>query len=196
MPARTQLVDVFHHDDTGLYRDAEERQKSNAGGDAEVGGAHDEGHHASDRRHGDRHQNETGPFHGSEHGVQDHENDQEGERNHDRQPSLCALLARIFARPVDAISGRQLHLLVDPADRLLNRAAQIASADAIFDRDIPLVALAIHLRRAVQYLDSTELGERDALPSGREEADLLDRFFGVTEARQIPHNEVVALFAL
>ena len=37
MAAHAQLVDVFHHDHAYLHRDAEQRQKSDARRDAEVG---------------------------------------------------------------------------------------------------------------------------------------------------------------
>ena len=35
--ADAHLVDVFEHDDADLHGDAEEREKADAGGDAEVG---------------------------------------------------------------------------------------------------------------------------------------------------------------
>ena len=50
--ADAQLVDVFEHDDAGLHRDAEERQKADAGGDAEVGMRKQESEQSADRRHG------------------------------------------------------------------------------------------------------------------------------------------------
>jgi hypothetical protein len=34
--AGAQLIDVFHHDDAGLHRNAEQRHKADAGRDAEV----------------------------------------------------------------------------------------------------------------------------------------------------------------
>ena len=39
LAAGAELVDVLHHDDAYLHRDAEQRQESNPGGNAKIGAA-------------------------------------------------------------------------------------------------------------------------------------------------------------
>ncbi len=74
---------------------------------------------AADGRHGDRHQNQAGPFHRSEHGIEDQVNDQQRQRDDHHEPPLGALLAGVFAGPIDVVAGWQLHLLIHLLDRLL-----------------------------------------------------------------------------
>ena len=52
-----------------------------------------------------------------------------------------ALLALVFARPIDVVAGGKLHLCVDLGDGFLHGAAQIAAANAVFDGDVALVRL-------------------------------------------------------
>ena len=78
-----------------------------------------------------------------EQAVEQHEDQQQADRHDDRQARLGLLQLLELAGPVDAIAGRQLHVLGDARLRLGDRAAEIAAADAEFDRDEALVALVI-----------------------------------------------------
>lgn len=45
--ARSQLVDVLHHDDADLHRRSEEGQEADSGGDAEVSSGEEQGQHTA-----------------------------------------------------------------------------------------------------------------------------------------------------
>ena len=62
-----------------------------------------------------------------------------------RQPLLGALLAVVFAGPVDVVAGRQLHLPVDFPDSFLDGAAEVAPAHAVFDGHVALISFAVDL---------------------------------------------------
>ncbi len=80
--------------------------------------------------------------------------------------------------PLQVIAGGQLHLLGDFLDGFFDGAAQVAAADAVFDGDVTLVALAINFRTAVGHLNVAKLGERNALSGGRQQANFLDGLAG------------------
>ena len=101
-PLDAKLIDVFHHDDTGLHRDAEERQKTYARRHAEVSSSDKEGEQSADGRHGDVARISSDPFDGVEHSVQNHEDHQNRQRQNDSEPLLRSLLAFVLARPIDA----------------------------------------------------------------------------------------------
>ena len=108
-PARAQLVDVLHHDDAGLHRNAEQRQESDARRDAEVRARdlqRQQAAHRAPRTTLTRLQQR--PLGRAERGVNDHEDEEDGQRHDDQQPRLGALLALVFALPVDVVAARQL----------------------------------------------------------------------------------------
>src|SRR5579863_5119350 len=164
--ADAKLVDVFEHDDAGLHGHAEQRQESDTGGDAEVGAGEQEGDQAADGRDRDIRHDQGRPFHRLEHGVEDDEDDQNGDGQHDQQARVGPLLAGVFALPFEVISGGQLHLLADFGDGFFDGAAQVAAADAVFDGDVALVSLPVNFRAAVGNLNLAELRQRHELAGG------------------------------
>jgi ABC-type uncharacterized transport system ATPase component len=51
-------------------------------------------------------------FEGAEHGVEDEKNGQHGDGNDDRHALVGALLALVFAGPLQVIAGGQLHVVL------------------------------------------------------------------------------------
>ena len=92
------------------------------------------------------------------------------------EAARAALLALVLAGPVEVVADRELDLLVDLVDGLADGAAEVAVAHAVLDGDVAAAAFAVDLFGAVFDLDVGELGERDALAGGGEEADVGDRF--------------------
>ena len=76
MSARAQLVDVLEHDHAGLHGDPEQRQKANAGGDAEVSVRYQQRQQAADPGHGDGGKNHQRPLDRLVHRIQDDEDEQ------------------------------------------------------------------------------------------------------------------------
>ena len=151
---------------------------------------------AAYRSHSDVHQNQAGPLHRAEHSVENEKDQQQRQRNDEHQAALGALLAGILAGPVDGVSFRQLDLRAHLPDGLFDGAAQVASAHAILDGDIALTPFPIDFRRAVHGLHVGQLRQRDALPAGRQQADILDGFLGIAVLRKIAQHQVVALLTL
>jgi len=57
-----KLVDVLKHDHSSLHGNAEQRQKSDAGGNTEVGAGDQQRQHAADARRSHVGQNQQRPF--------------------------------------------------------------------------------------------------------------------------------------
>ena len=161
---RTRIWLMYSSMMTPIFdRDAEEGEEADAGGDAEVGPGEEQRGEAAHRRHGDGDEDEQGPLTGVEHGVEQHKDDDEGDREHDHQPAGGALLAGILSGPVDLVADGQGDLCVDFVDGLFDGGAKVSSAHAVFDGDVALAGLAVDLLGAVLGLDGSELGEGDAL---------------------------------
>ncbi len=94
------------------------------------------------------------------------------------------------------ITARQLHFLAHGTDRVLHRAAEIAAAHAVLDRDIALIAFAVNFGSSVALFDLAQLRERNALSRGSKKPDIFQCFLSVAELREIAHDEVIALFVL
>ncbi len=60
----------------------------------------------SKRRHGHDGQNQEGPLGRLKHGVENDEDDQDGQRHDDVQPRFGALFTLVLAGPIDLIPGR------------------------------------------------------------------------------------------
>ena len=111
--------------------------------------------------------------------------------------SLGALLAGVFARPVDVIAGGQLHLPVDLPHGLLDGATQVASPHAVFDGDVALISFAVDFRGAVRDLPILQSWAKETRsPEGESRrifamASLVSRYCG-----QVAHHQVIALFSL
>ena len=67
---------------------------------------------AADGGHDDGDQNEHGPLEGAEHGVEDEEDGQHGDGNDDGHALVGALLALVFAGPLEVIAGGQATFLL------------------------------------------------------------------------------------
>ena len=61
---------------------------------------------------------------------------------HQHEAPRRALLALVLTGPVDLVAGRQLYLFVDLANGFFDGAAEVAVANAVFDGDVALTALA------------------------------------------------------
>src|SRR5208283_4850908 len=79
-----------------------------------------------------------------EEAVEQEQDQQEGDRHDDVKPFLRLLQIFEFARPKDRIPRRQLDRLVHTLLRLSDRAAEVATAHAEFDRHVTLAAVAIN----------------------------------------------------
>src|SRR6202023_2185601 len=99
-PARSKLVDVLEHNDSGLHGHPEQCQETYAGGNAEVGAGDEKSKQAANRRDGDISHNQQRPFEGFEHRVQEYENDEDSNGKHDEQSLVGSFLAGVFALPM------------------------------------------------------------------------------------------------
>src|ERR1019366_6033008 len=79
--SRAALIDVLQHDHAGLHGHAEQREKADTRGDAEVGVGDQQRQQTAYA--GEHHvdQNEHGPFEGTEHGVKNDDDQQNAECN-------------------------------------------------------------------------------------------------------------------
>ncbi len=129
-----------------------------------------------------------------EHGVEEDEDEQDGDGQDEHEAARGALLALVFAGPVDLVAGGQLDLVVDGADGFFDGGAEVAVADGVLDGDVALAGFAIDLFGAVFGPDVGELREGDALAGGSGEADVVDGLFGGAVLGQIADDDVVARF--
>ncbi len=117
--ADAELINVFEHDHAGFHRDAEERKESNAGRNAQMRAGDQQRQKATDRRDGHVGENQASPFRRAEHGVENNENHQQRDRDDNRQALLRALLAFVFAGPIDVVADRAALLFPSPASSRL-----------------------------------------------------------------------------
>ena len=143
-----------------------------------------------------RHQDEHGPLVRAEHGVEDEENDQNGDGNDEGHALVGALLARVFAGPLQVIAGGQLHVVLDLVDGFFDRRSQVAAAHGVLDGDVALACLAIDLLGAVVGGDLGELRQRDTLAGRRQQAHVLDGLARVAILLLIAERHIVARLAL
>ena len=94
------------------------------------------------------------------------------------------------------VARGKFHLGVDLGDRFLHGAAQVAAADAVFNRDVALVGLAINLLGAFFCFDVGQLGQRDPFTGRSQQANVFDRLLGIPVRLLVPNHQVVACFAL
>src|SRR5262249_28955635 len=118
----------------------------------------------------------------------------EGERDghDDLEPADRILQVAELAHPFDPRARRQLHLLGDLALRLLNRASEIAVADAELDRQVALLAFAVDVGWARDELAGGALVEgnrREAVGSLDADAQILDRFRILPDLRREPYHD-------
>jgi len=90
-------------------------------GDEECQWSTDGGHDNADK-------NEQRPLVRAEHGVKDEKDGDHGDWNNNCHSLVGALLALVFAGPLGMIAGRQLHIVLDLGEGLLDGRAEVASA--------------------------------------------------------------------
>ena len=94
-----KLIDVFQHDDAGLHRHSEERQKTDSRRNAEVGVRDQQRQQPADAGHRYVGKDQERPLHRLEHGVEDDEDQQDRDRQHDQQPPLASASGSRIRRP-------------------------------------------------------------------------------------------------
>jgi hypothetical protein len=97
--------------------------------------------------------NQEGPLARFEHRVEDRKDQKDGDRKHQQQPPLRALLALILAGAVNVVSGRQRYLLINLVDGLFDSAAKVTTVDAVLYSDVALLAFAVNLLGTIRGCD-------------------------------------------
>ncbi len=110
-------------------------------------------------------------------------------------PCFGAHFALILAFPSQVIAAGELHFRVHLLNRLSYSVAERAAAHAVLDSDIALVVLAVDFGSFVGLVNRAELRERNSLPGGREQADVLDGFAGAPVLGQVAEGQIVDFFA-
>src|SRR5260370_1112328 len=87
-----------------------------------------------------------------------------------------AQLTRIFDFPIDVVATRQLNPCVYFLDCFFDRAAEVAPAHAVLDRDIPLVSFTVDFRTAVLFCNFAELCEGNAFARRSQQSNVLNGF--------------------
>ncbi len=150
---------------------------------------------SAERRKCHHGQNQKDPFPRIECRIENERHQQQRDRHNKRQPTVSALLALVFARPVQVIALGKLHLLADFFDGLPYRAAQVASAHAVLNRDIARVAFAVNRRRAIIQRNVAHLAQGHALARRRKNSDAANILHRRPELRLIADGQVIALLA-
>jgi len=101
---------------------------------------------------------------------------------------LGALLTLVFAFPIDVVAPRQLDLCVYLFDCFFYGAAEVTTAHAVLDGDVPLVPLTVDFRASVAFFDLTKLREGDSYAGWRLQADVLDGFLRGSILGEIAHH--------
>src|ERR1700734_1204881 len=140
-------------------------------------------------------QDQENPLPRAKRRIKDERHEEQCDRHNECQAAVGALLTFIFARPVQVIALGKLHFLPYLFYRLPHRAAQIAPAHAVFDRDITRVAFAINRGRSVIQANVAHLAQRDPLARGGKNPDVTNILHRGTELWLVAHYQVVALFA-
>ena len=131
---------------------------------------------AADRRHGDVRENQGGPLCSVEHGVENDEDDQNGDGQNDQKAPTGPLLARVLSSPIDAVARRQLYLMPDLVDCFAHGRTKVAVTDRVFDGHIALAAFAVDFFRAICRIHLRHLSQRDAFAGRRDNTNVLDGF--------------------
>src|SRR5579864_392749 len=138
-------------------------------------------------------QNQQDPLPRLECRIQDERHQQQSDRHDHRQPSIRALLALVFACPIQVIPLGKRDLTRDLIDRLPDGATQIAPAHTVLDRDVARVSLAIDCRRAVVEADMGYLTQSHSLARGSQNSNVSDVFHSFAVLRLVPDRQVKSL---
>ncbi len=98
---------------------------------------------SAQRRERHHSQNQTNPLPRIERRIKNERHQQKRDGDDDGQAAIGALLAFVFASPIEVIAFGQLDLLPHLFDCLAHRAAQVAPANAVLDCDVAGIAFAI-----------------------------------------------------
>ena len=190
------MIDILDHDDANLHGHTEERQKPHAARHTEVRPGNQEREDSADRSHRHVRERQRSPLRRFEHGEENDVDDEDGNRQHDHQAALRALLAFIFAGPVDAITDRKLHLRPHLLHCFFHRASQVPAAHAVLDGDITRIRFAVDFRRAVPHLRVGELRQGNARSRWSNDTDTLNGLTRVAIGLEVADRQVVALLVL
>ena len=86
--------------------------------------------------------------------------------------------------------------MVDLGNRLFYRAAEIAPADTVFDRNIALILFPVNLLSAILHFHLGQLRERNSFAGGRKQANVFDGFLRVAIRLLVAGHQVIAGFPL
>ena len=107
-----RFVQIDDHHNASLDRDSEQRDVANPDRNTEIVAKEPLEKKAS-RHRIERRKDQNQRFgHGTEHHIQQHKDRDEDDRQNDLQPLLGAQFEFIFARPLQAVAGRQMEFLL------------------------------------------------------------------------------------
>ena len=107
-----------------------------------------------------------------------------------------ALLAFVFAGPIEVVAEGEFDLAIDLADGFFDGGAEVAVADGVLDGDVAGAAFAVDLFGAVGGVDLGDLGEGDAFAGGGDDADVADGLGVGAVVGCVAGGDVVAGFAV
>src|SRR5262245_28570922 len=188
------LVVIGRDQDSVHDRNAEERDKTDGGGDAEIEAGKIQRQHAAAGRKRNPDERHQAVRQRIEKTVEQHQDQRETDRNDDRESRFCQLQGFELSGPCDAISLRQLNVARDPLLHFRDRVAEIAVAHAELDRHIALAPLVVDVGRASIERNIGELVQRNVgVRAGRGLEANLDRAHDVdpvTVFRREPDRNV------
>ena len=147
--------------DAAHHRNAEQRDESDRGRDAEIQPGDIKPQDAAADRERQSEQRQQAVAERIEQPVEQHHDEDERNRQNDGKPLLGLLQPFELAGPIDAIAGRQFHVAADALLRFLDGAGEVAAAYAEFDRHETLVALAENVGGAGIERDDGEVAQRN-----------------------------------
>ena len=115
------------------------------------------------------------------------------DRNNEGQARGSPLFTLIFTRPAQCIAARQLHLVVDLFDCILDRGPQVPVSHIEGHCDISAVAFTVDVVSPILDLNLAELRQRDTLSGRREQANVTDSLLRVAVLSLVAHHYVVPL---
>ena len=133
---------------------------------------------------------------GIEGGVQQHEDEEDGDRHDHRQPGQGALLVFERATPFDPVTRRQPDLARDRRIGIAHEPVHVAATHIHLDHRVALQLLAAHERIAFSDADIGHLGQRHDGTTRRPQRNPPQRLDRTARCRIQSHRDVVALDAL
>ena len=149
-------------------------------------------------RFGDQHaeENDERELEVSVEEKQDGHDQEHGEREDDFHLLLRGEVLLVFAAPIELVADGQFDRCIDFAARFADRARQIAAFDAELDADVARIGFAVDERRAIFHADVAELAERQILPVGGGDQQILDGVLIAAEGLLHAHHKIELALAL